>query len=737
MDEEQRRRGARHTGLVPASGKTAGPRADADRPHTEPEPGSAQHNNVKNFFFGPVNASQPHFGIGRPVTAGGHGAATGWIDDHEVEACLDPYVEPDCFREAAQALERDGVVVLVGPTGTGKRSGAIALLAGITGNRSFVVITPDQEIRQLAERAFTRGFGYVLLDRINEAATGTEDFDWRRVRDRLRDKGAHLVVTTVHEAVGETPESVRHVRWRPPEPAEVLRTRLRRAGCGAEIVREATGALPPGCRVGEVAEAAEQIIEGSEPGQVWRRIGDGAAQPVRDWFAKERTLQEIAEITTAAFTPGASRRAFETYQEQLEPLLAGAFPQPPSPTPGAWAVASDGAGPEAATGPSGTELLPALPRPPVTDRRRSLTQNDLVVTQEQRHGSVTRTVLVFPDHQYRQWVLEELCENYSTSYWNGVRDWLTSLAGRQPDGELQMSIASGLALLARPDFEEVAEHYLDPWARGAAGQHGRHIVPLVLWCMCLDETLDATALTLARSWAESQNPGLRSTAMVAFSGQLGVRFPHDAVKWLWHLIRQGRRDADEAAVALANLFALLTECREDAGVVVDALVYRLGVQDRSRVEPRVREATLDAVMAVLTARDLRTGHPICAVLAEWNAQLLGKMAELWASALRNRPRRSSALTALRDTLRALPVTCDDPGSVADYFGRRVGTVLPSREVTLLEDALRPPVTRFFAPRSVPTWPSGSSAAQAYPARSAEGSTELTDTFLTAVLSTKD
>ncbi|MFE9995550.1 nSTAND3 domain-containing NTPase [Streptomyces avermitilis] len=665
-----------------------------------------QHNNVNQHFYGSLDARHAHFGIGGiggTDTPNARRRAIGRLDAGEADAVLESYVAPPCFEEAVRALRQDGVVVLVGPPGTGKRSGAVALLDAVADGAEYVVLSPGRSLEELAtgRPAFEKGNGYVLLDRMNEGSSGTADFDWRRVRDAVREQGAHLVVTTVHTVDGEPPESVRHLTWQVPALADVLRVRLRKAGCAETTVEQAVGLLPAGCRIAEAVAAADRIARGADLAGVWQEYGSSAAHPVRDWFAAERSLQEAAEVTTLAFVIGAGRRDFELCQEGLEPYLAPAFPQTPT---GPGTATADGA-------------PAAVPRRTV-DRRRSLARNDLVATEAQKHGALSRTVLVFRTPQYRQWVLEELWANHSTDYWDGVRDWLTDMVRTVPDPDLQMSVASGLALLARPAFDEVAESYLHPWARGTAGPLGQSTATMVLWWMCLlDENLGATALAVARGWAQSRDPGLRSTAMAAFGGELGVRFPSDAVKWLWHLISRAGDESAEAVSALAALVAVQVASRENAGVVFvfAALAHRMGVQGRTGAATRLKEATFDAVQAVLTVRDLGSGRPVCAVLAGRRPQLIDRFGELWAGLLCNRPRRASALRDLHDTLRALPGTCEKPEAIAGRFGRAVGAALPADERALLDRALRPVAAR-----------SDDTVAAA-----------LTETFLTAVLSTED
>ncbi|WP_031043164.1 hypothetical protein [Streptomyces sp. NRRL F-5650] len=655
--------------------------------------GQVHHNNVNQYFLGALDAPEIHFGIGVADSANARRRAVGRLDAGEADAVLASYVEPACFEEAVTALQRDGVVVLVGPPGTGKRAAAVALVATAAGGSEYVVLSPGRSLEELANGRveFTKGVGYVLLDRMHEKPSGSADFDWRRVRDTVREHGAHLVVTTVHEVQGRPPESVRHVPWQIPDLAAVLRVRLTRARCAPETVERSVELIPAGCRIAEVVAAADRIGRGDEPDVVWRECGSGAAAPVRDWFAEDRSPQEWAEVTTLAFVTGAGYRDFETCQQWLEQWVAPAFPEP----------VDEAAAAEAARR--------------AADRRLSLTRNSLVAVEERKSGALTRTALVFPHPQYRQWVLRELWATRSTAYWNGVRDWLTELLRSGRAGlEMQLSVAQGLALLTPSAFDEVAENYLHPWASGVAGSAGRSTATLVLQCMCLDESLAAVALTVARGWARSYDPQLRSTAVAAFSGALGVRFPTDAVHTLLRLAgRHGGRGA-EAAFALAGLVAVLAECRQDTGAVFRPLAYRLRAL-RDTLAGHLKDGILDTTLTVLRARDARTGRPVCADVLVHHPEQTEKIGELWAGVLGNLPRRARALQGVRATLRALSAVSEDPERVAADFGAAVGAALRPEERPALRAVLEP---------------AGNRADAAAPAH-------LTDTFLDAVLSTED
>lgn len=705
-------------------GKPSGERAPGEQPE-QPEKPSAPgtgagrpassstvpHNSVNQYFFGALDAPGAHFGIAGG-TANARRRAVGRLDAGEADALLGPYVRPDCFEEAVRALERDGVVVVVGPPGIGKRSAAVALAAAVAEGTEYVVLSPGRSLEDLADGrvTFEKGVGYLLIDRMREAATGTADFDWRRVRDAVREAGAHLVITTVHPVEGEAPGSVRHVPWQPPDLTAVLRIRLVRAECTDETVEQSVEEMPPGCTVAEVAEAAGRIAAGAVPAEVWREYGSGAAEPVRNWFAGGRDPQEWTEVTTLAFVTGAGYRDFETCQERLEQWVASTFP----------VLAND------------EEKAQAHRRS--ADRRLMLAQNSLVAVEEHKEGARTRSALVFAAPHYRQWVLEELWAKRSTAYWDGVRDWLTELVDGRPGLGVQLSIASALALLTRPAFDEVADNYLYPWASGVAGPGGQSTATLVLQCMCLDEGLAATALGVGREWARATDPVLRSTAAAAFSGALGVRFPTDAVNVLLRLTHR----SDDAMLALAGLVAVLLECGEDTGAVLRPLAYRLkdhrpagrpdargGTGPDGRGGPRAagrsarpgvrhRETTLETVRVLLGARTVSTSRLVCAALLEQDPAQSDRLGELWAGLLGNRPRRGEALRTLHATLHDLTAVSTDADAAAARFGRSVGRALSRLERPQLSSALRLSARR--------------------PDRA---TTALTDTFLTAVLSTED
>ena len=119
---------------------------------------------ASNNFYGPVYAAESRFGLSADTPGAPQARARdGRLTDQDIAAALDRYVRPEPFRDAADALAKDGVVVLAGPPGIGKAAGAIALLREVTSG-PLALLSPTVSLRQLAGRDFTAVPGFVVMD---------------------------------------------------------------------------------------------------------------------------------------------------------------------------------------------------------------------------------------------------------------------------------------------------------------------------------------------------------------------------------------------------------------------------------------------------------------------------------------------------------------------------------------------------------------------------------------------
>lgn len=630
----------------------------AKKPAEEPDPVpgddyTEQLAGAVNQFNGPIYADGAQFGIGpqRPARVK---AAAGKLDDSDVRAELSHYVTPACYDTALGALRKDHVVGLHGDQGTGKRAGAIALLREVTSGPLYL-LSPMNRLKSLAERDYTAGSGYIIADRIAEQRAADVDFTWRTVRDRVRDQGAYLVVTTTTSAGPGEVDAVAQVRWEPPDPRRVLRVRLAGIEDADEVVEQVLRAWPDGGRLTDLVAVADDLGDGTPVAQALPKLDASLQDRVRTWFDDERAERDVLAATALAFLDGARQRTFESALGKLEVKLAETVV---------------GAEPDAVDRPQ-----PEL----VRQHRLKLYAPDSLIKVE-RIGSdgVARHCPRFREPRYRRFVLGELWAREEAPFWDGVSAWLDEV---MPEEGLR--VAAGLAELARYAFDEV-DDILAPWADGQRGWPGQTTATHVLWLLSYDDTLAPEALQLAAQWAGRGTPAERWTGAVALSGELGARYPHEAANRLWQLILQSHTVTGDAHVALAALFVTLTRRTEDAGVVLTLLDGKARRLDKSGVKPEFVRAATRAILSVLAARDRTSGRYVAiAYLCRAPDRAAPVEGRLWAAVLRNRPTRKRALTVLRAALDDLKHLCDDPIAVATSLGLAISAALPPGEADLL------------------------------------------------------
>jgi hypothetical protein len=617
----------------------------------------------QNLFYGSVTINDSVVGTGdgdgtRPQRAG---ARTGKVSDDDLRD-VDKYIRPDPFGEAADALGTGNVVVICGPAGIGKEAGAISLLRGVTPRRLYR-LTPTLSLSDLAERSYEAEAGYVLADWQHKVDYGKEtDFNWRLLRDQVRDAQAHLVITSVSARPFRGGTPVRCLQWTEPALDAVLSAYL--GGTPAEhLIPEITKTVPADWRIGPVVDLARKLADGRDPDTALAEFEYEGARQVEEWFAADHPLTEILEVLALAFMTGRTERSFEAALAHLEEAVkdAGYALEPSDKDP------LDGAADRAR---------------PLRARRAGRDNPDGLIKRERIavEGS-SRYVMAFRVRSYRQHVLTELARRYDWDFWNTVRGWLNKvIAGTTGDDSVdtQFAVADGLSALAAINLDEVDESYLRPWAGGAAELRGQLAAINGLWCMCFNNDLAPVALRIARDWATQGNPQQRWTAAIAFSGVLGVRYPTEATNQLWQLIMQAKGNT-HIILALGQLFAMLTYEGHDAEKVLILLDRRVAQLQRGVAATRESWRIRLSVLAVLSARDPRSGQPAITAFLHANQNRLDMVARLWVAILCHRPMRQSALTALLDSVSAFEHVSDDPETHARAMGDALAAGLPDDE----------------------------------------------------------
>ncbi|MEV4767951.1 hypothetical protein [Micromonospora humida] len=627
---------------------------------------------VINKFYGQVHAAHATFG----VTGGGMATPTlvGRLRLADITHALRFYTRPEGFADALDRLNRTHLTLLVGAEGTGRRTATFALLREMTGaGMQFTGLSPAMTLVQLAEYQFVAGRGYVVLDWLGEQRDGAvQAFDAERLSERLEQAGAFLVITTEPRATVQRALARYVVEWHCPDSLAVLDAYRARPGA-VELTeqdwdrvrqRVADLSLP-----GEVVRLVDRLTQGVAA--ALDEVARNARRRVTEWFDQTTDWDELLMVAALAFAYELPERVFEEAHARLREIDQAELPRPL------------------------TSGQPAASSPVLRGRRRLDREGGIVIRQdgttldEGLFGRERR--IVFTDPAMREHVLRELNE-CDYQLWRPLRVWMHELAANG-NLDVRLQLALGVTLLARNRSATAeAVELLSRWSAGLAAE--RFTAVSIVSFMAGDDVLAPVALRIALDWTERRGANRAVTAAMALGGPLGVRYPTEAERWLWHLSTRGQRIRQVAVRSLGLLFC--TTAADPDGAV--ALVERLHVRLCRTLE---RAEDLDsgghaiaAVLEILSVEHLDRAEPMVAHLLRERPAVTGTVGALWAEVLRSLPHRGAAMDALRTTLGALahtPEAADAVGTLGDAVREK----LPPQECALLrrdlEWALRNPL----------------------------------------------
>lgn len=605
-------------------------------------------NNRINTVYAPNAIIGSYLDRAESVT--GNAAVIGRLDPDKVRATAKAFLEPEGFAAAAKRLAAERIVVLEGRRGLGKRTSAICLLDRV-GAKSVEVLNPLITLAELAEVAFEPGRGYLVCDHRGEAESADAEFNWLRIREKVReaeteDEPETWLVVTVNRDDGRTRvQDVARFDWHAPDRKAFLHRHL-----DGETVAQITAELPEYCSMSVLAE----ICRAPDRKAALAELRDRSIEPVVKWFATGHPRDDIIDLATLCFLNGAGRRFFEQHRASFAAYLESAWPP----------AGSDQAQP----------VETVLPQ----DRKRQVIEDGLVqVTKEDHTG---RILLEFASPAYAKAVMEQLQANYGR-LWTAVGDWLEEIVTAGGEA-LRTMVAVGLCDLARTDREQVETDFLEPWSRNELRWPGLETITYLLWLMSCDEELAPAALFTAKRWASSTVMSQRWTAGIVFRGVLGLRYPDDAAKQLWHIAQNGTELEQHGIDGLAGLFALQIAQDEPVRPVTDLLDQRLAKYfgrggDRSFL--RLQRLAMDAVLAVLTIQETgATRTSVARLLAERPAASR-PIARFWARTLQDRRYRREAMLGLAETLAGLRNDAGEPEEAAYRLVGHLNLELPVRE----------------------------------------------------------
>ncbi|WP_214107481.1 hypothetical protein [Acrocarpospora catenulata] len=570
---------------------------------------------------------------------------SGPVPPYEMAEARTCYVRHDSYHAAAARLETGNMVALVGSAGTGRRTAALNLLHDAVGGRREVVeLSPAYTLEKLAAREYRQAHGYLLCgwprDDVDQSVA---DFHVREIRRRVRAAGAYLVITATAASLPDGDQ----VAWQPPPARDILLAHE----VAPEVADLAAAQITADHAMADVVALARELASGVPLDQALGGLASAGRRDVVAWFESPRTRGEIFEMAAMAFAAGLPERGFESLHARLESIA--------------------GIGEESAETISAEELMPGR-------RLLRVAEGSLFSL------SPVRT-LEFRVEGHRTHVMRELYRRHGMRLWDPVTEWLHECAAVR-DPLAQVEVARGVAILALvADYPYVESTFLTPWARGEGIMRSQATAAMAISWLCLDETTRPQALRTVNWWAGAATVRLRFTATLAYSGELGIRFPLEAVRMLWLQIRDSERRARHAEIALARLFTALTEATGNALPMLDWLVHQITNERRigRAIDPLMR-----AILGVLSGRADGFGIPTVTTHLRHRPDSALPLAKLWSTVLVNRPYRRQALTALYDAVCAFDEKDDeDRDRVRALFAALVET-LPAKERPFLAHDLR-------------------------------------------------
>ncbi|GAA3146900.1 hypothetical protein [Nonomuraea roseoviolacea] len=603
----------------------------------------SQVQTVINHIHGDIGGAS--FGISGSRTKSRR--TSGPVSGHEMAEARTRYERHESYEAAAQQLGRCNMVALIGTAGTGRRTAALNLLHDFVGGRREVVVelSPAYTLEKLATREYRKAHGYLLCDWPKDDVDGSiADFHLREIRRRVRDAGAYLVITATATSLPAGDQ----ILWQPPPARDVLLAYQ----VAPEIAAEAAAHITPEHAMADVVALARDLAAGAPLDQALGRLESAGRRDVVAWFDAPRSRGELFEMAAMAFTAGLPEASFESLLARLESIA--------------------GIGMEKADAVSADDPMPSR-------RLLRVAEGSLFSLSPGRR-------LEFKVASHRTHVMRELYQRHGMRLWEPVIEWLHECAALRDNPSAQAEVARGVAILASvSDYSYVDSTFLTPWARGNGVMRSQATAAMAVSWLCLDETTRSEVLRTVSSWTRASAARPKFTATLAWSGELGIRFPLEAVRMLWLQIRNSEKPVRHAEIALARLFAALTEATGNALPMLDWVARQISNDKRigRAIDPLIR-----AILSVLSARADGVGIPTVTAHLRTRPDSAVPLAKLWSAVLVKRPHRRDALAALYDAVCAFDERDDDDRDHVRALFAALVEALPAKERPLLAHDLR-------------------------------------------------
>ncbi|MFF5425678.1 MULTISPECIES: hypothetical protein [unclassified Streptomyces] len=579
------------------------------------------------------------------------------LDDHTAR-----FVRPPGYRSALGLLGERRLLVLTGPSGSGREATAVNLLAealalaGADGGGICHRLLDPADLLAPGWEPPVSSSGYVA--HVGDGPDGARHFRalprlLPAVVAALRARGCHLVLTGGQDLAvavrGDGGAAVAVHDLAPVDPMAVLERRVLGLGAAPEAYAElrarcASGGVTDTLRelpaARHAARLAAEIAAGRDVAAAAAALRDPSDQ-VRAWFDRHRHPEAVAFALAAAVL---QECGYLTVAEAAVKLRA------------------------ALTEPS--------PAPPDVRFRDRLGDEQQWIRLDGSAGGPPRV-------RFRNALVGQVVLLYAWTGLDGWREallsWLRQLLGHH-DLEVRARAAVAAGVLARADHHYAVHRYLTAWAAGESWPL-RQAAATALGVAGGDADSTDAVWALLHDWARGGSSArerrLAGTAANTAGGLLGRTAPDRAVAVLRDALDRGDDWGTLPSVAWSGVHLVH---QGQAGPLLAAYLDWSAPQDLS---PMVMKSLSAFVFATTRPYEASADGPVDGVpgvpllLSELPAHRAA-LAELWARALARRPVQESALLALREWIdtyadRWRPGTLDALAGLLTDVARRPGS----------------------------------------------------------------
>lgn len=453
----------------------------------------------------------------------------GRLSDDEVDSILlNVVIEPGIAADLADQLESEGMLVICGPEGSGRRSAALSTLRRCRPDAAVIRLAPSSSYSDLAAHAFESGNLYLLNDQYDVDNEDPRDvsFNIKKLAEKLLENSAFLIVTRKSRprtiSTELSPSWLR--KWWAPDAASVFEAHAKDASVSLTPSDQDTleELLQQMDRPGDVAQLVRLLADGSSLDDALVEFSAVEEHQVIHWFANsDFGLRKLTLIIASAFMVDEHRLNVEHKAADLAQRL----------DPERTEIVSDGGLPK-----KRSDLWAELPIPT---------------------NEMNLPPLRFEQFRLRHAILSQLVDNYTGDIWQVVLGWATDLleTDRIEDGYCS-SVGFAMADLDGIDSTLVSQQ-LEQWSMGERPH--QIAAALAFQWMAVDAARSGSANSRAIEWTKSSNTRQAFCGSLALASQAGLTRPADSLNAQWELAR--RRPILRIAIArnIAELFGTIED----------------------------------------------------------------------------------------------------------------------------------------------------------------------------------